>query len=387
MYLANRLKLLMPVITLLLVAALFPADAMSQRGTRENIKIPDIRGYLTLKCDFHMHTVFSDGSVWPTVRVEEAWRDGLDVIAISDHIEYQPHKHDIPTQHNRPHELAKPSAEASNLILIRGTEITRAIPPGHHNAIFTTDNSLLEVDDFYESVKAATDQGAFIFYNHPGWRQPEEKSVWFEQQTENFAKKRLHGIEVVNGGSYYPLAHQWAIDKKLTMMGTTDVHNPLYFDYDYSVGEHRPMNLVFAKKRTAESVKDALFAGRTAIWWKNYLIGDEKYLRPIFDETVEVITSELTITGNGGATLQVSNDSCVSYELEIGDSEFVTAPKNVTLSAGRTVRIALKKKDADVFGRKKIRLPITVKNLYVLPNTGLEEEITFSMRFEKPAEK
>ena len=25
-----------------------------------------------------MHTVFSDGVVWPSVRVEEAWREGLD---------------------------------------------------------------------------------------------------------------------------------------------------------------------------------------------------------------------------------------------------------------------------------------------------------------------
>lgn len=37
---------------------------------RKEILIPDIAGYLTLKCDFHMHTVFSDGNVWPTVRVD-----------------------------------------------------------------------------------------------------------------------------------------------------------------------------------------------------------------------------------------------------------------------------------------------------------------------------
>lgn len=26
-------------------------------------EIPDIPGYFTMKCDFHMHTVFSDGKV------------------------------------------------------------------------------------------------------------------------------------------------------------------------------------------------------------------------------------------------------------------------------------------------------------------------------------
>lgn len=58
---------------------------MRKRGG--DIKIPDILGYKTLKCDLHLHTVFSDGTVWPAERVEEAWRKGLDAVAITDHIE------------------------------------------------------------------------------------------------------------------------------------------------------------------------------------------------------------------------------------------------------------------------------------------------------------
>ncbi|MCP5518674.1 MAG: hypothetical protein H7A45_15600 [Verrucomicrobiales bacterium] len=77
---------------------------------RTPVNIPDIPGYLTLKCDLHIHTVFSDGSVWPDIRAEEAWREGLDAIAITDHIEYQPHKRDLPTAHNRSYEIAKPRA-------------------------------------------------------------------------------------------------------------------------------------------------------------------------------------------------------------------------------------------------------------------------------------
>lgn len=50
---------------------LFQAAAL--RGqSRHEIRMPDIMGYTTLKCDLHMHTVFSDGLVWPTVRVDEA---------------------------------------------------------------------------------------------------------------------------------------------------------------------------------------------------------------------------------------------------------------------------------------------------------------------------
>ena len=91
---------------------------------------PDIPGYQTLVCDFHMHTVFSDGQVWPTVRVDEAVRERLDAIAITDHIEYQPHKDDIPTNHNRPYERAAEYMQEKKIdvLLIKGAEITRDTP-------------------------------------------------------------------------------------------------------------------------------------------------------------------------------------------------------------------------------------------------------------------
>ena len=34
---------------------------------RYEISFPDLPGYVTVKCDLHTHTVFSDGEVWPTV--------------------------------------------------------------------------------------------------------------------------------------------------------------------------------------------------------------------------------------------------------------------------------------------------------------------------------
>ena len=86
-------------------------QSFGQLHVRNNIRIPNILGYQTLKCDFHIHTVFSDGNVWPTIRPEEAWREGLDAIAITDHIEYTPHEADIPVAHNRSFEVTKPAAQ------------------------------------------------------------------------------------------------------------------------------------------------------------------------------------------------------------------------------------------------------------------------------------
>ena len=87
-----------------------------------------------------MHSVFSDGSVWPDIRVEEAKKDGLDVIAITEHLEYQPWKDDIPhPNRNRSYEYHSKFAKESNIIVINGSEITRDMPPGHSNAIFIKD--------------------------------------------------------------------------------------------------------------------------------------------------------------------------------------------------------------------------------------------------------
>ena len=122
----------------LLVAVLLPA-AFGQIAARTEVKVPEIPGYVVLKCDFHMHTVFSDGNVWPPVRAEEAWREGLDSFSVTDHIEYLPHKDDMKINHNRPFELVRGRAQALNMLVDRGSEITRDVPPGHFNAIILRD--------------------------------------------------------------------------------------------------------------------------------------------------------------------------------------------------------------------------------------------------------
>ena len=69
-----------------LFLALFVAgiSLSAQSQVRNEIHIPDLGGYETLKCDFHTHTVYSDGLVWPTVRVAEAWSEGLDAITFTE---------------------------------------------------------------------------------------------------------------------------------------------------------------------------------------------------------------------------------------------------------------------------------------------------------------
>ena len=55
-------------------------DAVSAAGDNaaRTISFPDTAAYRTVIVDLHTHSVFSDGHVWPNVRVAEAQRDGLD---------------------------------------------------------------------------------------------------------------------------------------------------------------------------------------------------------------------------------------------------------------------------------------------------------------------
>ncbi|HXV61258.1 MAG TPA: PHP domain-containing protein, partial [Vicinamibacteria bacterium] len=140
-----------------------------ERGSRR-ITFPDVPGYLTLKCDLHQHSVFSDGSVWPDIRVEEAVKDGLDAISLTEHLEYQPHREDIPHEdRNRSYELARELARDHDLLVIHGSEITRDMPPGHANAIFIRDANTILQEDALGAFREAHSQGAFIFWNHPDW--------------------------------------------------------------------------------------------------------------------------------------------------------------------------------------------------------------------------
>jgi len=276
--------------TRFIIPALLILTSVNLSGQKQVLNIPDIPGYVTLKCDFHMHTVFSDGDVWPTVRIEEAVRDGLDAIAITDHLEYQPKKNYIAPNHNAAWEITANAASEKNLILVHGTELTRKMPPGHMNALFIEDAGPVNNPDFMLAVEAAVKQGAFIMYNHPGWRSQEKDGIpkLYPVHNELIAKGWIHGIEYFNESEHYPLVLDMCRDNGLAVMGNSDVHGLISEIYKAPDHTHRPMTLVFAKERTLESLREAMFAGRTAVWYDNWLAGFEEFTAPFFRAAVTV---------------------------------------------------------------------------------------------------
>ena len=351
----------------------------AQLNSRREIKIPDIPGYLTLKCDLHMHTVFSDGLVWPTVRVDEAWREGLDVIAISDHIEYHPHQDDIPVKFGRTYEIAKPRADMYGLIIIQAAEITRQMPPGHFNCLFLVDVAALNQPDFWDAINAAKNQGAFIMWNHPGWRQENEIPIWYDEHTKLYDQGLMHGMEIVNGRSYYPLALEWCVEKNITMIGTTDVHSPIGMDYDLSLNDQRPITLVFATDRTENAVKEALFNGRTAICSGDMLIGKEDFLKPLFHHSIELVNNDMDFSSGGTFNIQIANRSEIPFHLVSTEKpDGVEYPDEITLYPERTIMMHVRLSRQAANAMDGMKLSYVVNNLLINKDTGLPVEIVIT---------
>lgn len=293
------------------------------------ITFPDVPGYLTLKCDFHQHAIFSDGKVHPDIRVEEAIRDGLDVISITEHLEYQPHKNDIPhPDRNRAYELAlqkKKRMKDTTLLIVNGSEITRSMPPGHSNAIFIKDANKLLIDDPIEVFREAKRQGAFIFWNHPHWKGQAHDGVarLMDMHKQLIDEKLINGIEIVNGPTFSKEAIDIALANNLSYIGGSDIHGLIDWDFHVHEGGHRPITLVFSKDKSEERIKEAMFAGNTAIWFKNSLIGHQHLLEPLINASLEVTSAyydkatwpehktDITILG-----VVIKNNSDAEYHLK-----------------------------------------------------------------------
>lgn len=285
----------------------FPA--MNQQNYRYNINIPNLEGYETLKCDFHIHTVFSDGQVWPGMRVNEAWNEGLDAIAITDHIEYRPNKAIIISDLNKSAEIAQETGRDIGMIVIKGTEITREKPLGHINALFVQDVNKLDVLNELDAINEAVKQGAYLVWNHPGW--PNDTCTMFPIHKELIAQKKIRGAEVFNGNHEYPKVVDWCAEYNLGFFANSDIH---YTSANmYREKFQRPMTLVFAKERSVEGIKEALFAGRILACFSNHLVGKEEYIKELILKSlfVKVINQE-------EGTIEIFNKSDITYNMKFG---------------------------------------------------------------------
>ena len=323
-------------------------------STPNKIVIPNIEGYKTLKGDFHIHTIFSDGTVWPTTRVQEATWEGLDVIAITDHIDTRHQKmvnkgvFTDKCDRDYSYVLAKKAA-GKKLLVIHGGEISRGMPPGHWNCLFIKDNDKIceaaEANDHDHvlamkgGLKEAHAQGGFTMWNHPNWeKQAPNETVWLPEHEELYKAGYMQGIEVYNKFcGYSPEAHEWALERNIAILGNSDVHNMFLYETDYLHGEHRPVTLVFAKEKSLEGVREALDARRSAVFAEGMVYGRQQELAPLFKACVKVKGVKW---GDKGVSFTLENTSSIPVKLVKGEgSEGVWYPRYINLPPFSSVKV------------------------------------------------
>ncbi len=378
-------KRLSRVCTLLLFPFLLHAQEVQIKKGR--FDLPSIPGFQTLQCDFHMHTVFSDGHVWPSFRVYEAERDGLDAISLTEHIDYEGYPEEIKRDKNRS-QLIGLAAVKKNLLLVKGVEISPRIPPYHCNALFLDDANKLRSDYMKTTEKKfvmkdsishdelmapfleASKQGAFIFYNHPGysWWDKKDTAIFTSFHKELLEKKMLHGVEVGNSGRYNIIAHRLAMKYNLTMVSNSDEHYDMSERYRDG---HRPMTLVFAKTRTIEGIKEAMFAGRTIVYFDNFLVGRKPEIEAFFKAAIDITVERKNRNGEPLLLIHCYNNSDLSFPVRAGSNTFDIEG----FPLGQTV---LKAKDTTTFILKTVwKYPertgftMEVTNLLVSPEESL----------------
>jgi predicted metal-dependent phosphoesterase TrpH len=350
---------------------------------RRVLELPEIPGYLLLKADFHMHTVFSDGYVWPITRVEEAFMEGIDAIAITDHIEFNPQKkYLLSSDHNLPYEIAKPRADELGVILIRGTEVTREVPAGHFNAIFIEDaNKLAEwvnkenpsdQSSIKETLQEAVKQGGFVFFNHPWYKQPGDLANWHPIHEELFKLGLIHGVEVNNRDRYYPNIFQWCIDKDLAMMSTTDAHNPLF---RLEPGAHRSMNILLVKERSQKGIRDALNERRTVVYTQNYLYGKEAHVKPFFDHG---IIRKVVHTTEKGFVVELKNVSGIPFHIQIENTGGLKVQQEDFIVAEHGNAALIFRADGPVKG-KTYSIKARIMNCHIAPEKPMDFVFDFQL--------
>lgn len=329
--------------------------AFDNQFVRTHITIPQVGGKNVYKADLHIHTIYSDGEVTPDMRVLEAWYDGLDAIAITDHMEYRrieremfdymdkyiredlrkagktvntnimrqgPDEQGILVDFNVAYNSASKKAKDLGLLVIRGVEVTRK-HNGDYNAIFTTDNNALYDRDLAQTLRNARAQGAFIIHNHPDYDKDSANTLT-DVANGLYQQGLIDGVEVANGRKTWSYLYSHAVAGGYTPMANSDAHEYIYWKYgrptDYPIPRYRNMNLIFAKELTVDSLRKALKAGNNIAYSNNNLVGKSELLQALFTACVEF---KIQRTDSSQYHINVVNHSSLPYFFKIRNSEHI----------------------------------------------------------------
>ena len=337
----------------LILALICLAGATAQKNPdlisfrKENVRrtefiLPKVNGYTIYKADLHTHSNHSDGGLTPGNIVREAYFDGMDIVALTDHIEYRPQEqvwlntlkgytggkalearntriprtpadeYGILADLNAPYALAQKEAKRWGMLLIKGAEITRdAEDVGHFNVLFAKDVNKIYDPDPAQSMRNAKAQGALVMHNHPGWHR--KTTAMNEFHNKIYAEGLVDGVEVVNGTTFGTKLINRCLERKLFIGAGTDTHRPTSNSYS-QCGYLRTCTFIFAKNNSEKEIRKAIQERRTLAYSAGNIVGEESLLKSLFLASMEVrviYTSE----SKGAKTIAITNLSSVPYEV------------------------------------------------------------------------
>ena len=344
---------------------------------RREIFLPQVNGYNIYKADLHIHSIYSDGHVTPDGRVTEAWYDGLDIIAMTEHLESRkreqeylnflkgynggkpkkaknwwiyktgPDEDGILADLNVAYEAAVKQAAAFDMTLIPGIEITREPKEfGHFNLLFLMNANKVYDFDALQALRNARKQGALIIHNHPGWSRNTNAKNEFHKKA--YGEGLIDGVEVANSATFYPNMVDRCLEENLFMAASSDVHGTTH-EYYGSVGLHRNMTLILAHDKSLESVREALEQRRTMGYCAGHISGSEELLKALFEASVKIELQSVDKKKKQRYYV-ITNTSSLDYTL-LREK----ASGNWTLPAMSSIRVTFP---------EKLPLKVTVLNMW-----------------------
>ena len=204
------------------------------------------------------------------------------------------------------------------------------MPPGHFNALFTQDATLIaKADTWQKMLEVAADQGCFLIWNHPGWQAPQNGGIEkgaplrFTDAHEDVRKRGwMHGIEIFNSTECYPIVSDWCNERDLAIFANSDIHASELNHYGIrTLHDRSPWYWPGEERR---EVREALFAkgqlpGANMIWGATLVtetlqgLGNDENDHSGTIELTNISSLPITVSIGGGAVQLNQNIAQMVY--------------------------------------------------------------------------
>ncbi|MBN1641347.1 MAG: CehA/McbA family metallohydrolase [Anaerolineae bacterium] len=243
---------------------LFPAPATDRLASlRFYAASPELRARYPLRCDFHIHTLYSDGRATPAEMLIRGRELGLDVAVITDHNAYQ----------GSLDGLAARERFDLNLISMPGEEVSG---PNWHTLAINADAGIADLPGAllgsgnsaawtYEALRWAIEatqaHGGRAYLAHPYWYVERGFHLPVPMYDQVLVDGILDGIELLGDVRYQNNVRSLAryLDFRaaghdIPILGNSDTHRT-----DHTYGTY--WTLVYARAPTPGAVLDAIAEG------------------------------------------------------------------------------------------------------------------------------